>query len=137
MNEATKSAGLGVAFCAVIWMCTGLWQFAAIAAVGMAFTWVTTPPTRPQPRRRVRDFVRVEIRDIERLAACYDYGGCKWRGDGVKGQPLILGPGKGCHHLRMQASLGITEGMSTGKRVPDHRAGCTEEGCEGECWPPD
>lgn len=34
------------------------------------------------------------------MAACYDYGGCQWRGDGVKGQPLVLGPGvrKGCVH---------------------------------------
>lgn len=87
-----------MAFCAVLWLSTGIWQFAAVAAIGMAFTWVTTPPVHPQPRRRVRDFVRVEIRDLERLAACYDYGGCQWAGDGRKGKPVVLGPGEGCVH---------------------------------------
>jgi hypothetical protein len=117
MNQATKSAGLSVVFCSVIWLCTGIWQFAAVAAIGMAFTWVTTPPSRPQPRRLVREFVRVEIREPSKLRRwltepslpgvriypggdprCYDYGGCQWAGDGCKGKPVVLGPGTGCGH---------------------------------------
>jgi hypothetical protein len=71
MNKATRSAGLGVAFCAVVWLCTGMWQFMALATIGMAFTWALTP----QPR------VHAEL-----FRACYDYGGCQWAGDGCKGK---------------------------------------------------
>lgn len=103
MNEATKSAGLGVAFAGTIWLCTGVWQFFAFAVLGMAFTWVFTSPARPQPRPRVREFVRVEIREgvLEQFGAelaCYDYGGCQWAGDGCAGKPLVLG--SGCPHTR-------------------------------------
>lgn len=100
MNESVKGALLGASFGGVIWLCTGMWQFFAVALVGVLCTWVfTSPPDRPQPRRRVREFVHVEIRDIERLAACYDYGGCQWR---LPGRPVVLGPGEGCEHTRTQ-----------------------------------
>jgi hypothetical protein len=121
MNESVKGAAMGAAFGGVIWATTGIWQFFAVAMVGVACTWVFTPPAAPQPRRRVREFVRVEIRDAgklrdqlaadeagydayrmqtDRLAACYNYGGCQWTGDGCAGKPLVLGSGKGCQHTR-------------------------------------
>jgi hypothetical protein len=102
MSEAVKSAALGAAVGGTVWAATGVWQFFACAMLGLACTWLFTPAARPQPRRRVREFVRVEIRDIERLAACYDYGGCKWAGDGCKGRPLVRGPGKGCMHTNQE-----------------------------------
>lgn len=128
MNEATKSAGLGVALCATIWACTGIWQFFAVGLIGMACTWVFSPPVHPQPRRRVREFVRVEIRDIERLAACYDYGGCKWAGDGCAGKPLVLGSGRGCAHTAGKRCLDDNPGAM--RFASAHEPDCTCPHCD-------
>lgn len=112
MNESVKGALAGAAFGGVIWACTGMWQFFAVAMVGALCTWMFTPPTRVQPRPRVRGKIRVGLKpaaEAELRArygrlpsemACYDYGGCKWTGDGCAGKPLVLGPGKGCAHTQ-------------------------------------
>jgi hypothetical protein len=63
MNEAVKNAALGVSLGGVIWLSTGMWQFFVVTLIGMACVWVTTPPVTPQPRRRVREFERVKIRE--------------------------------------------------------------------------
>lgn len=137
MNEAVKGAATGAAFGGVIWITTGIWQFFAVTMVGVVCAWLFSPPARPQPRRRVRDFVHVEIRDVDKIVgaysngmtrACYDYGGCQWAGDGCAGKPLVLGPGKGCMH-------------TAGRRVPDdnpsamrfastHESDCTCPHCD-------
>jgi hypothetical protein len=135
INEATK-INLSVAvFGGVIWAFTGTWQFFAVAAGGALCTWMfTSPPDRPQPRprRRVREFVRVEIRDIETVAACYDYGGCKWAGDGCAGKPVVLGPGEGCVHTGKSRHGVVVRSSSTGKRCPDHKN--RARACDVACW---
>lgn len=109
MSEAVKGAAMGAAFGGVIWLTTGIWQFFAVALVGLACTWAFSPPADPQLRVRRRPLVRVEIRDASNIVgaysngmtrACYDYGGCQWAGDGCKGKPLVLdyGARKGCVH---------------------------------------
>lgn len=118
MTSATKGVLVGMAMGALVWAGTGMWQFLAMSAMGAMCTWLFTYPGRP--RRRVREFVRVEIRDIEHLAQCYDYGGCQWAGDGCAGKPLVLGPGRGCPHIRQ---------LSAGKR-------CLDDGgplCANDC----
>jgi hypothetical protein len=128
---------------------------------------VFTRPAPPQPRRRVhlRAAAEAELRarygtvyplrrDEYEVAACYDYGGCMWAGDGCKGKPVVLGPGEGCVHT-CRGGLGGTivrasGGDSIGKRNPElarlagweigphrliatwHKPGCNKE-CGGAC----
>lgn len=94
INDATKSALLGAAFGGAVWVGTGMWQFFAVATVAALGTWMfTSPPDRPQPRPRVREFRMVPS------MKCFDYGGCQWQGDGAVGHPMVIGRGAGCPHV--------------------------------------
>lgn len=143
MTAATKGTLMGAAFGAVVWAGTGTWQFFVVTLAGAMCTWMFTHPGRPQPRVRVREGIRVHLRpaaeaelrarygelpsarklyeEARRLYGedCYDYGGCKWAGDGAEGLPLVLRSGEGCVHTGRRST-------SKGKRCPDEDA--TENG---------
>jgi hypothetical protein len=122
MNKAMRGVLASLALAGALWILLGTWQIFVVATLGAICAWLfTTPP----PFRSLG--VRIDTGDLR--VECFDYGGCKWAGDGCKGKPVVLGPGDGCVHTGARNAAYLV----VGSRAPErqHRYGCVKRDCQG------
>lgn len=107
INIAARYAGLGVLLGTAAFILTGTWVPLGVTTVGFLSTWLFTSglPVLVIHEDKIRTYAVRETEKWLRLRPCYDYGGCKWRGDGCAGRPLVLGPGVGCVHMTRKRYL--------------------------------
>lgn len=95
MKAVTKGQEAALACGLVVSLATGNGFVFGLVGLAIMYTWLVSPACRPQlwaPKPRQ------PRQGVGTTAACYDYGGCQWRGDGCNKWPVVLGPGTGCSH---------------------------------------
>lgn len=96
MKAVTKGQEMTLVCGLIVSLVTGNGFVFGLVGLSIMYTWLVSPACRPQLLRPARS--QPVRQAIHIVAACYDYGGCQWCGDGCSGRITVLGPGTGCPH---------------------------------------